>query len=304
MKYTNVFGLVLAVALLAAPLSYAAEEGAYDGTGGTPDSSVDTDVESGTGTSANGTTLPDRPEIQPATVAPIGTEVVSPPTTGAGSPPALYFDQDDDGDAVPTILEDDELKSAIYIKLSDVPTEDQFEILIDSKKVQGWNLKNQDKVRTIAPQSPKEVNDVEELALFVAAQISDDPQMEEVSLNYQKIEMEYRSDAKLFGFISSSLVQEVSLENGVVSLENPWYSFLFSDVLTLNDIEAGTEEKKKKEPSRPYLGSLSFGSSNSGKVGVTPGEGTPRTVADIAGEVSALSEVMKAGYDLAKAKKI
>jgi hypothetical protein len=263
---------------------------------------------------------------------------------------ADYLDHDDDGDMVPTILEDTVVKAAVFIKLGgvkgeakgnadmqwkveegektaasdaylkfdgvkgestkgDVPEQSDFEILIDSRKVQGWDPKKKEEVKAAAPKTSDDVEDEEDLALFVLAKSSDDSRMESISMNYTKIEFAYRSDAKLFGVIPSSLLQDVSLEGGAVNLRKPWYSFLFTGAFDLDDIKAAVEEKKKDKGHKETIeiASWSFGASNSGKVNVAVGDvngdGVSETVEDLAAEFAALSEVMKATYDLALQKK-
>ena len=223
-------------------------------------------------------------------------------STGAGAATKISgVDQDDDGDSIDSILEDSVVKSSIYIKLGDVkgeseddkaaasdvfikfggvdgestkgdvPMEGQFEILIDSKKVRGWDPKTKEEVAKASPKLAEAVVTESDLALFVASQSSDDPQLESVSLNFTKIEFKYRSDAKLFGLIPSSLLQDVSLEGGAVNLKKPWYSFLFTGAITLEDIQAAAETKKKEKPIQ--IESWSFGASNAGSMSAGSGGG-------------------------------
>lgn len=278
------------------------------------------------------------------------TDVRSGVSTGAGAAAGAATvdvrDEDDDGDMIDTILEDSQVKSAVFIKIEgvkgesnddkkmeggkegrvvlesefkngDIPEEDDFEILIDSVLVQGWDPKKKEEVKAAAPQNSEDVDSEEELALFVLAHSSDDTKMESISLNFTKIEFKYRSDAKLFGIIPSSLAQDVSLQDGVVSLKNPWYSFLFTGALNLEDIE--TAAKKKDKPKPIQIESWSFGASNAGSMAQGSGGGAGKVnvavgdvngdgradsaLSDLAADFSALSEVMKATYDLKMAKK-
>ncbi|MBX9765139.1 hypothetical protein K2X83_00680, partial [Patescibacteria group bacterium] len=54
----------------------------------------------------------------------------------------------------------------------DVPMQDDFSILIDSRVFRGWEPEKKEEVVKIAPKSAEDVSDKEELALFVAAQSS------------------------------------------------------------------------------------------------------------------------------------
>lgn len=269
-------------------------------------------------------------------------------------------DQDDDSDSIDTVLEDDDVRASVFIKIDgvkgessddkapafikidgvkgessddkkgsaegstdvamgDKPTQSDFSIMIDSSLFRGWDPEKKEEVVGIAPKTAAAVSNEEELALFVAAQSSDDPQMESISLNYTKIEFKYRSDAKLFGLIPSSLLQDVSLEGGAVNLKKPWYAFLFTGAIDLEDIQAAVEETKKGDHKDEIeILSWSFGANNtgsmsagsgggSGKVNVASGDvngdGMVRTAADVAAEFAALSGVMKTTYDLKAAKK-
>jgi type VI protein secretion system component Hcp len=247
---------------------------------------------------------------------------------GASASSQSATDRDSDDDGTDSILDDSSVKSAIYIKIEDVkgeseddkkvgdkPSQSDFSVMIDSVLVRGWDPKTKQEVAGQAPKSPETVSTEEELALFVAAQTEGDSNIESVSLNFTKIEFKYRSDAKLFGLIPSSLTQDISLEGGAVNVKKPWYSFLFTDTLSLADIQAAAEEKKKEKPMQ--IESWSFGANNSGSnttmgggagkvrvaTGDVNGDGKIRTVADVAAEFSALSSVMKASYDLKAAKK-
>lgn len=247
---------------------------------------------------------------------------------GASASSQATTDRDSDNDGTDSILDDSSVKSAIYIKIEDVkgeseddkkvgdrPSQGDFSVMIDSVLVRGWDPKTKQEVVEQAPKSPEAVSTEEELALFVASQTEGDSNIESVSLNFTKIEFKYRSDAKLFGLIPSSLTQDISLEGGAVNLKKPWYSFLFTDTLSLADIQAAAEEKKKEKPMQ--IESWSFGANNSGSntsmgggagkvtvaTGDVSGDGKIRTVADVAAEFSALSSVMKASYDLKAAKK-
>lgn len=259
-----------------------------------------------------------------------------------GAMPVKYLDLDDDSDSVPTILEDDAFKASVFIKLGDVkgeseddkkkredlgvglengdvPNQADFSIMIDSRKVRGWDPKTKEEAAKSSPKLAEAVTDENGLALFVLANSSDDPQMEQISLNFTKIEFKYRSDAKLFGVIPSSLLQDVSLENGAVNLKKPWYSFLFTGYPDIEDLAAAAQATKDKgHKDEIEILSWSFGASNAGSMsagsgggagkvnvasGDVNGDGTRRTFADVATEFSALKDVMKASYDLAVQKK-
>ncbi|MBY0538940.1 type VI secretion system tube protein Hcp [Patescibacteria group bacterium] len=112
--------------------------------------------------------------------------------------------------------------------------------------------------------------------------------MEQISLNFTKIEFKYRSDAKLFGLIPSSLLQDVSLEGGAVNLKKPWYSFLFSGVTDLDDLAAAAQATKDKgHKDEIEILSWSFGASNAGSMSAGSGGGAGKVniaVGDVNGD--------------------
>ncbi len=267
----------------------------------------------------------------------------------AGAASVNYLDQDDDGDSIDTILEDDAFKGSIFIKFDDIdgessegkangnveydwkveegekfqtgdkPTQADFSIMIDSVIVRGWDPKKKEEVAKATPKLAEAVLDETDLALFVAAHAQNDERLEQISLNFEKITMKYSADGKLIGFIPMKFTEEVTLENGVVKVKFPWYSFLLSGGVSLDDIQAAAQMQKDKHKNEIEILSWSFGASNAGsmssgsgggagKVNVAAGDvnGDGRAdvaLADIAAKVSALSEVMKASWDLAVQKK-
>ncbi len=233
-------------------------------------------------------------------------------------------DMDDDGDTIDTILEDSAVRAAIFIKIDgvdgessddkkgsassgasydvkknegsregagegfetgDVPMQDDFEVVIDSKKVRSLDEEKKSKLNEAAPDNPEAVKDEDGLALFVAATSQADSNLESVSLNFTKIEFRYKSDSKLFGIFPFKLSQDILLEGKTVSVKNPWYAFLTSGGLTEAELEAAAQKKKDKgHKDEIEIASWSFGASNAGKVNVAVGDvngdGSPAPSAD------------------------
>lgn len=229
-------------------------------------------------------------------------------------------DMDDDADGIDTILEDSAVKAAIYIKIDDIKgesnddkksssatgpsydvkknegsredgsqgdaeTKSAFALEVDAGKIRLLNEEKRAQLVSEAPKNPEDVKDENGLALFLAAKSQEDANLEQVSLNFTKIEFRYKSDSKLFGIFPFKLSQDILLEGKTVSVKNPWYSFLTSGGVTAEDLEAAAKKKDKKEKETMQIESWSFGASNSGAkvnvaVGDVNGDGTPAPSAD------------------------
>jgi hypothetical protein len=236
---------------------------------------------------------PSAPAVETSTSAGAGAQ------TGASSGASMGAstktetrDMDDDGDTVLTILEDAAFKGPAFMKFEDIKGESsegearqgssgktkivddtEVDFSVDAKKVRGWDTAKKEELAKSAPQSSDDVTTQEELALFVAAQAEGDPRMEQVSLNFTKIEFRYQSDAKLFGVFPFKLSQDILLNEKTVSVKNPWYSFLVSGGLTVADLEEAAKKKKDKgHKDTIEIASWSFGASNAGKVNVAVGD--------------------------------
>jgi hypothetical protein len=99
--------------------------------------------------------------------------------------------------------------------------------------------------------------------------------MEQISLNFEKIKIEYRSEAKFFGFIPRGILVAIDAQmdtksgEPTVKIKFPWYAFLMSKV-SADDIKIGIEEatknKDKGHKNEIDIESFSFGASNAAHV--------------------------------------
>lgn len=228
-------------------------------------------------------------------------------------------DMDDDADGIDTILEDSAVKAAIYIKIDDIKgessddkksapstgptydvkknegsreegssaddameTKNAFALEVDAGKIRLLSEEKRAQLVAEAPKNPEDVKDENGLALFLAAKSQEDTNLEQVSLNFTKIEFRYKSDSKLFGIFPFKLSQDILLEGKTVSVKNPWYAFLTSGGVTEAELEAAAKKKDKPKPAQ--IESWSFGASNAGKVkvavGDVNGDGAPESTGD------------------------
>jgi len=148
-------------------------------------------------------------------------------------------------------------------------------INIKARTVRGWDPGKKEEVADRAPKSAEEVKTDADLALFLTSAAEADANMEEISLNYEKIVVKYQSSGKLFGFIPLSLTQNVEIDTSAESTKTervkvrfPWFSFLFSKDISAGEIE---EEANKKEGGKDWIEvqSWDWGVNASGQNGIT-----------------------------------
>ena len=128
--------------------------------------------------------------------------------------------------------------------------------------VRGWDPKQkQEFLATVKAHA--EVQSGQDLENFAKGVLLKDENIEELSLNYEKIVINYRSSGKLFGFIPLSFTQEVELDTagenvGRVKVKMPWFSFLMRADVGGDDVE---EEASKQKDHDKWINieSWSFG---------------------------------------------
>jgi hypothetical protein len=86
------------------------------------------------------------------------------------------------------------------------------------------------------------VQSEQDLENFAKGVLLENENVEEFSLNYEKIEVKYRSSGRLFGFIPISFTQRVELDaeeedTGRVKVKMPWFAFLLKADVSAEDIE-------------------------------------------------------------------
>ncbi len=202
-----------------------------------------------------------------------------------------------------TNLSNDEAKSAVdaFLKLDDIAGESKdddavdddtddirlakklTEIVIDGSTVRQKVEENEVEVRGWDPEKkevtikPEDVHKGEDFLDFVGAVIIGDENIENVSLNYGEIKMEYIQPAKLFGFIPMNLTAQVELsEKDEVKVSFPWYTFF-------------TKNNAKKVKDDIDVLSLSWGAEKGGK---------DTDLQDRASKFQNISNVMKKAHDV------
>lgn len=92
----------------------------------------------------------------------------------------------------------------------------------------------------------------DDLALFILSEAASDPAMEQVSFNFEKIEMKHRAKGKLFGFIPITFTERVEVdtsegtEPGTVKVKLPWYGFLVNEDVRPEEVEAEAKKGHKE----------------------------------------------------------
>jgi type VI protein secretion system component Hcp len=178
-----------------------------------------------------------------------------------------------------------ETKAAIFIKLGDIKGESKDEssetggngdviivggntstsgskpkeiVVVGSKVREAFSEQGIEKV-TVRGWDPEKKEEVQgsalnesDLGLLVAVQTVGDENIEEVTLNFAKIKVEYSSEGKLFGFIPISYLIDVTAERseeiegseyGRVKVRFPWYRAFMSTGLSRSDIEAEIKQE-------------------------------------------------------------
>ena len=118
-------------------------------------------------------------------------------------------------------------------------------VSVSAVEVRGWDPKEkQEFLATVKTHA--QVRSEQDLENFAKGVLLENENMEEISLNFEKITMEHRSSGKLFGFIPISFTQRVELEAegddaGRVKVKMPWFSFLLKADVPAEDIETEVE---------------------------------------------------------------
>jgi len=118
-------------------------------------------------------------------------------------------------------------------------------VSVSAVEVRGWDPKDkQEFLATIKTHA--QVRSGQDLENFAKGVLLEDENMEEISLNFEKITFKYRSSGKLFGFIPLSFTQRVELDAegddvGQVKVKMPWFSFLVKEDVSSEDIEGEAE---------------------------------------------------------------
>jgi hypothetical protein len=75
----------------------------------------------------------------------------------------------------------------------------------------------------------RSIRTVGQLKIFTKALSESDENIRQVSLGDEKIEISYRQKAKLFGLIPLNYLLKTTVEDGEVSVKQPWWHFLARD---------------------------------------------------------------------------
>ncbi len=197
----------------------------------------------------------------------------------------LKFDSIDGESQNDKVKEDNDLDSSLSEKKTEskktkeiviVGNEARKEVQKAKVAVGGWDPEK--KEVTIGPDDIEKAEDFLDL---VGATVLSDENIEEVSLSFEKIKMNYPQPAKLFGFFNIDMMASAEVnEKGEVKMSFPWYRFL-----TTNNVG---ELRKEMDKATPKLSEAIAG-----------GEPAVELLRERARLFQTISDVMKEARDMA-----
>lgn len=122
-------------------------------------------------------------------------------------------------------------------------------VSVSAVEVRGWDPKQkQEFLATVKAHA--QVQSGQDLENFAKGVLLENENMEEISLNFEKIKMKHRASGKLFGFIPVSFTETVEIDSateeaGRIKVKFPWFAFLIAEDISAEEIEAeiGMNEK-------------------------------------------------------------
>ena len=115
-------------------------------------------------------------------------------------------------------------------------------VSLQAVEVRGWDPEKKREFLA-SVKSHRDVKSEQELENFAQGVLLNDENIESLSFNYQKIEFEYKSQGRLFGFIPISYRQSVTVDVEAegeerVKVKFPWYHFLLAKGVTEGELDA------------------------------------------------------------------
>jgi hypothetical protein len=117
------------------------------------------------------------------------------------------------------------------------------EIVVVGSKVRGWDPKTKEEIVGLAPTDSSGVRNLDDLSLFTARSITQDDNIEDVTMTENSVTVEYDQPGRLLGFIPAQLTAETTVtfgdgEQGArVKVKFPWYSFLYRKSISISELE-------------------------------------------------------------------
>jgi len=114
-------------------------------------------------------------------------------------------------------------------------------VSVSAVEVRGWDpTQKQEFLATVKTHA--HVRSEQDLENFAKGVLLGNENMEEISLNFEKITLKHRSSGRLFGFIPISFTQRVELDAegddaGRVKVKMPWFSFLMKTDVSAEALE-------------------------------------------------------------------
>lgn len=99
-----------------------------------------------------------------------------------------------------------------------------------------------------AAKAHAEVRSQQDLEIFAKGVLLEDEQVEQISLNFEKIQVKHQARAKLFGLFPLSIIEEVEVDTqgedaGRVKVKLPWFSFLLSTESSEQELQGVVESE-------------------------------------------------------------
>lgn len=130
----------------------------------------------------------------------------------------------------------------VYIKIGDIKGESdpesntntgasltaETEVRVSGVEVRGWDPQTKEVIEGVATDNAATI---EAFGVLAAQAAAEDEQIEEVSLNFERIKWEYKSQGRLFNIIPVSFTKEIEVSTGTearVKVRFPWYRALMN----------------------------------------------------------------------------
>ena len=114
-------------------------------------------------------------------------------------------------------------------------------VSMSAVEVRGWDpQQKQEFLATVKAHA--EVQSEQDLENFATGVLLKDQNVEQITLNFEKVEMRYSMPAKFLGFIDSSVPVRTEVDTtGRVKVQFPWYGFLFRQYVNASELVADVE---------------------------------------------------------------
>lgn len=118
-------------------------------------------------------------------------------------------------------------------------------VSVSAVEVRGWDPEKKEAFLGTV-QTHAQVRSEQDLENFATGVLVNDTNFETIALNYDKIDVKYRMEGKLFGFLPHTYTERVTVQTSAEAQERvqvrfPWYRFLLATGITETEIEESLE---------------------------------------------------------------